>query len=162
MRFHHMAIFVSDMDAAVRLWRDVMGFKLNADTYIPDGKEPGPGTFIYPKLLEDIFGVKGARSRTVLLTSPDGAMIELQQPEVPKIQKTPPENLRYGHTGIHELGLLVKDIDAWFDKVRAAGYRTQTDYVWDCASIGRSFLFYDQDGNLIQLWESPGEPSWGV
>ena len=52
--------------------------------------------------------------------------------------------------------------DAWFDKVRAAGYRTQTDYVWDCASIGRSFLFYDQDGNLIQLWESPGEPSWGV
>ena len=124
--------------------------------------EPGPGTFIYPKLLEDIFGVKGARSRTVLLTSPDGAMIELQQPEVPKIQKTPPENLRYGHTGIHELGLLVKDIDAWFDKVRAAGYRTQTDYVWDCASIGRSFLFYDQDGNLIQLWESPGEPSWGV
>lgn len=162
MRFHHMAIFVSDMDAAVRLWRDVMGFTVNADTYIPDGTEPGPATFIHPQLLEDIFGVKDARSRTVLLTSPEGAMIELQQPEVPKIQKTPPENLRYGHTGIHELGLLVKDIDTWFDKVRAAGYRTQTDYVWDCASIGRSFLFYDQDGNLIQLWESPGEPSWGV
>lgn len=162
MRFHHMAIFVSDMDAAVKLWRDVMGFTVNADTYIPDGKEPGPTTFIYPKLLDDIFGVKGARSRTVLLTSPEGAMIELQQPEVPKIQKTPPENLRYGHTGIHELGLLVKDIDAWFEKVRAAGYKTQTDYVWDCANIGRSFLFYDQDGNLIQLWESPGDPSWCV
>lgn len=160
MRFHHMAIFVSDIDEATRLWRDVMGFKVVVDTIIPDGQGPGPKTYMYPQLLDDIFKVKNARSKMVLLASDEGALIELQQCETPLIQKTPPENLQYGHTGFHELGLMVDDIDAWFDKVRAAGYRTQTEYVWTCASIGRSFLFYDADGNMIQLWEHMNEATW--
>jgi catechol 2,3-dioxygenase-like lactoylglutathione lyase family enzyme len=147
MKFHHMALMVTNLEDAIRLWRDVMGFELGVETVIPDGSEPGPNTFMYPALLDDIFKIKGARS-------------ELQECLNPAITKTPEENLRYGHTGIHELGLLVTDIDGWFEKVRAAGYRTQTDYVWQCASMGRSFLFYDQDGNMIQLWENLGEPEW--
>jgi len=161
MRFHHMALMVSDLPEAIHLWRDIMGFTLAVETVIPDGPEPGPRTFMYPQLLDDIFKVRGARSKMALLSSAQGALIELQQCENPKIQSTPPENLRYAHTGIHELGLLVDDIDYWFERVRAAGYRTQTEYVWQCASIGRSFLFYDADGNMIQLWQQQGTPSWG-
>ncbi len=160
MNFHHMAVFVSDMQEAVRLWRDVLGFKVVVDTVIPDGTAPGPKTFMYPALLDDIFKVTGARSKMVLLTSDEGALIELQECENPSIQKTPPENLRYGHTGFHELGLLVTDIDGWFAKVRAAGFKTQTEYVWPCATIGRSFLFYDTDGNMIQMWEHSQSPTW--
>lgn len=78
MHFHHMAIFVSDMQEAVRLWRDVLGFKVVVDTTIPDGTGPGPKTFMYPKLLDDIFKVRGARSKMVLLTSDEGALIESQ------------------------------------------------------------------------------------
>src|SRR5690606_13180498 len=140
MRFHHMALMVSDLQKAIHLWRDVLGFELAVETVIPDGKEPGPNTFMYPKLLDDIFKIKGARSRMALLSSAEGAMIELQECETPAIQKTPKENLRYAHTGIHELGLLVDDIDHWFKTVRDAGYETQTDYVWQCASLGKSFL----------------------
>ncbi len=157
MRFHHMAVFVSDLEEAIRLWRDVMGFELVVHTEIPDGPKAGPETYMYPELLDDIFKVRGARSKMALLSSKDGALIELQECQTPAIESTPPEKLRYGHTGIHELGLLVEDIDSWFDKVRAAGYETQTEYVWQCASIGRSFLFYDSDGNMIQLWENPGD-----
>lgn len=160
MRFHHMAIFVSDLKEAIHLWRDVMGFDLVLERMIPDGQAPGPKVYMYPELLDDIFKVKGARSKMALLSSKEGALIELQECEVPAIQKTPPENLRYGHTGFHELGLLVEDIDAFFAKVRAAGYETQTDYVWQCANIGRSFLFYDKDGNMIQIWESIDGPRW--
>lgn len=161
MKFHHMALMVSNLEEAIRLWRDVMGFELAVDTVIPDGPEPGPNTFMYPALLDDIFKVKGARSRMALLSSKDGAFIELQECLNPAIRKTPEENLRYGHTGIHELGLLVTGIDGWFEKIKAAGYRMQTDYVWQCAEMGRSFLFYDQDGNMIQIWENMGEPEWG-
>tara|TARA_B100000315_G_scaffold240214_1_gene259794 strand:- start:161 stop:646 length:486 start_codon:yes stop_codon:yes gene_type:complete len=160
MRFHHMAIFVSDLQKAIHLWRDVLGFELGVEADIPDGPEPGPKTIMYPELLDDIFKVKGARSKMALLNSDEGTFIELQECENPAIQKTPPENLRYGHTGFHELGLLVDDIDGWFKKVRDAGYETQTDYVWQAAEMGRSFLFYDDDGNMIQLWEHLGEPSW--
>lgn len=160
MRFHHMAVFVSDLEQALRLWRDVMGFKVVVRREIPDGDGPGPDVYMYPRLLDDIFKVEGARSQMALLMSEEGALIELQQCEVPKIERTPPEKLRYGHTGFHELGLVVDDIDAFFDKVRAAGYETQTEYVWECANIGRSFLFYDHDGNMIQMWEHSGEGRW--
>lgn len=162
MRFHHMAIFVSDLQEGIRLWRDVLGFNLDFETVIPDGSQPGPNTFMYPALLDDIFKVKNARSKMALLSSAEGALIELQECERPPIQRTPPENLRYAHTGIHELGLLVDDIDRWFRAVRAAGYETQTEYVWDCASIGRSFLFYDKDGNMIQLWQHQSGASWNA
>ncbi len=160
MRFHHMGVFVSDLDEALKLWVDVLGFTLTHRAVIPDGRRDEPGTRMAQETLDDIFGVTGARSEMALLTSADGAMIELQCPEVPRIEKTPPENLRYGHTGIHELGFQVEDIDGWFDKIRAAGYRTQTDYVWPWAVTGKSFLFYDQDGNLIQFCQQKGLPSW--
>lgn len=160
MRFHHMALMVSDLHKAIHLWRDVLGFELAVETVIPDGKEPGPTTFMYQELLDDIFKIKGAKSKMALLSSPEGAMIELQECETPAIQATPRENLRYGHTGIHELGLLVEDVDKWFKTIRDAGYETQTDYVWKCASIGKSFLFYDHDVNMIQMWEQLGNPAW--
>ena len=52
------------------------------------------------------------------------------------------------------------DIDAFFAKVRAAGYQTQTEYVWQCADIGRSFFFYDKEGNMIQIWQNTGDVRW--
>lgn len=55
MRFHHMAVFVSDLDQGIRLWRDVLGFELAIDRVIPDGPGPGPDTIMYPELLDDIF-----------------------------------------------------------------------------------------------------------
>jgi catechol 2,3-dioxygenase-like lactoylglutathione lyase family enzyme len=161
MRFHHMAVMVSNLEAAIALWRDVLGFEIKIQCDIPDGPSPGPDTLMYPALLDDIFKIKGAHSRMALLSSADGALIELQECLTPKIQKTPEENLRYAHTGFHELGLLVEDIDGWYAKIRAAGYRMQTEYVWTCASLGRSFLFYDQDGNMIQLWEASQAVGWG-
>lgn len=154
MRFHHMCIVVSDIEEAIHLWRDVMGFELGVKRTVPDGEAPGPDVYIYPELLDDIFKVKGARSKLAMLTSKGGAVIELQEPEVPAIKRTPKEHLRYAHTGIHELGLQVDDIDGFFVKVREAGYETQTEYVWQCGNLGRSFLFYDKDGNMIQIWEN--------
>ena len=153
MRFHHMCIVTADMEEAIRLWRDVMGFTLKADLTIPDGEEYGPTVMAPRVLLEDLYKVPGATARVAVLISKEGAMIELLQPQTPRVQQTPPERLLYGHSGIHELGLVLDDIDGFFEKVRAAGYRTQTEYVWSCANMGRSFIFYDKDGNMIQIWE---------
>lgn len=154
MRFHHMAIFVTDIDAALALWVDVLGFTLTHRGMIPDGERMRQET------LDAIFGVEGARSEMALLTSPDGAMIELQRPEVPEIRRTPPEMQRYGHTGIHELGFQVEDIEGWFARIHEAGFETQTDHVWPWAGTGKSFLFHDGEGNMIQFCEQAGDPAW--
>ncbi|MFI8747600.1 VOC family protein [Pseudomonas sp. NPDC077186] len=150
MDFHHMCLVVSDMELALRLYRDTLGFSVYIDTLIPDEE----GAFFAQGTLDDIFHVRGARSRMVMLVSTTGAKLELQQPENPQVQRTPREYLGYGHTGITELALRVSDIDQWFQTIRAAGYQTQTEYVW---AVGggrlKSFLFHDHDGNLVQLVE---------
>ena len=163
MRYHHMCLVTADLEQSIAFWRDIMGFTVKVKSEIPDGE--GPDSLCVPKLLDDAFGIRGARSKMAILTSEnDGTFLELQQPETPNVQLTPPEKLQYGYTGIRELGLLVDNIDEMFDKVRAAGLRTQTDYIWATAHRpavpgdvpppdGRSFSFYDYEGNIIQLWQ---------
>jgi catechol 2,3-dioxygenase-like lactoylglutathione lyase family enzyme len=163
MRFHHMCLITANLEQSIAFWRDIMGFTLKVKAEIPDGDSPE--SLCTPKLLNDSFGVSGARSTMAILTSEnDGTFIELQQPHNPKVQPTAPENLRYSHTGIHELGLVVENIDEMFEKIRAAGLPTRTDYVWQTAHRpvapgevpppdGRSFIFSDYEGNMIQLWQ---------
>jgi catechol 2,3-dioxygenase-like lactoylglutathione lyase family enzyme len=160
MRFHHMCIVTADLDEAIRLWRDVMGFELKVKMTIPDGEAFSASVMAPKKLLEDLYKVPGASATVAVLISPQRAMIELLQPQVPKVASTPGDRLGYAHTGIHELGLVLEGIDEFFHKVRAAGYRTQTEYVWPCANMGRTFIFYDKEDNMIQIWEhSPEAPA---
>lgn len=150
MDFHHMCLVVSDMDQALGLYRDILGFSPYIDTVIPNKDE----ALFSQDTLDDIFHVSGARSRMVMLASPTGAKLELQQPENPRVRQTPREYLGYDNTGIRELALRVSNIDEWFQTIRSAGYETQTGYVW---AVGggrlKSFLFHDHDANLVQLVE---------
>lgn len=161
MRFHHMCIVTTDLEQSIAFWRDLMGFSLEVQMDLPDAATAGPRTFCDARLMDDAFETKGSRSRMALLSSSEGALIELQEPQKPGVERTPDSGLRYRNSGIHELGLTVVDIDAFFAKVKAAGYRTQTDYVWSSATAGRSFIFFDNEGNMIQLWEPSGQAmSW--
>ena len=153
MRFHHMCIVTTNIDESIHLWRDVMGFELKVKMTLPDGEDYAPTVMAPRALLEDLYKVPGATSTVAVLISKDGAMIELLEPHIPDVQKTPADKLLYAHSGIHELGLVLEDIDGFFEKVRAAGYKTQTEYVWPCATMGRTFIFYDNEGNMIQIWE---------
>jgi catechol 2,3-dioxygenase-like lactoylglutathione lyase family enzyme len=162
MKIHHVAFIVSDIDEALKLWRDVLGFEIFRQGVMPDTPPPGEKPRMTQSLLDDIFGVPGATSRFALLRHDEGAMIELQQPLTPKVELTPVSDLKYHNTGTHEVAFLVRDIRHWFEKVKAAGYRLNTDYIWLWAGSGQSFLFHDQDGNLIQFNQQTqyGDPSW--
>lgn len=147
MKFHHMAIMVSDIDRALALWRDTLGFEVIQRRVTPDGE------MVDQQTMDDIVRVKGATFEFTLVMSNGGAMIEINRSIVPEMEVTPKEDLGYHRTGIRELGLEVTNIDQWFDKIKAAGYETQTEYVWNAGPFGRTFLFFDQDHNLIQLFE---------
>jgi catechol 2,3-dioxygenase-like lactoylglutathione lyase family enzyme len=143
--FHHICVMVSDLDQSLPFYQDLLGFKNTlADT-------TQPGEWFDAETLDDILGTKNAATRVVLVTDDSGAMLELQQAANPRTTKAPDEYLRYGAAGITELGLKVSDIDDLFDRVKAAGVETQTDYIWSPLPGTRSFLFYDPDGALIQV-----------
>ncbi|MGI5423885.1 VOC family protein [Streptomyces sp. CA-179760] len=144
MPFHHICIIVSDLDRSLPFYQDLLGFK----NVVAETNEPGK--WFEGSLLDDILGVKNAATRIVVVADDSGAALELQQAANPLSTKTPDKYLRYGATGITELAIQVTDIDDLFQRVKAAGYETQTDYIWSPWAGTRSFLFYDPDGTLIQ------------
>lgn len=48
-------------------------------------------------------------------------MIELMETYNQPVQQAKPDTVRYGYTGITELGLMVDDIDHWFEKTPGRG-----------------------------------------
>lgn len=154
MKFAHVMVLVSDMEKAKRLWCDVLGFIVIADTMLPDG-EP-PENYFTKEVFEDVWGAEGSASHMVCIYHPEGgAVIELQHPKYPDAVNPPRDEHGYRHCGIREIAFNVSHIDSWYEKIKAAGYEMQTDYVFTTAGGTRSFLFYDDDGNLIQLCELP-------
>lgn len=149
MRYHHMAVFVTDIERSLRCYRDLLGFVVRFDGELPDGQAT------HADVLDAIFRIEGARTRTVILQSPDSedTFLELQQPLHPEVRRLGDDEQRYGFTGISELGLAVTDVDGWFTRVRDAGYETQTEFVWTSPGLMRSFIFFDPDGAMVQLCE---------
>lgn len=151
--FHHLMICYRDIDEALKLWRDVMGF-----TVYSDG--PTSGEYFDPAVWSELFGYDTPTIRCCTLQHDTGAMLELHQPIDPPLTELPEDAFAYWHPGVLEIGLRVRNIDAWFEKIRAAGYKTTTEAVWNLATNDRSFLFYDCDGHMIQLWECERSPRW--
>lgn len=145
MKIHHICINVSDAEESLKLYRDVLGFRVITDEIIPEGDTFEQTT------LDDIFQVNGAKSRMIIMASKEGTLIELEQAIVPKVQKVPKEQLRYGYVGFSELAFQVDDIEKWFERIKTSEYELQTDYIWAAGGIVRSFIFYDPDGNMVQL-----------
>ena len=149
MTFNHVMLVVSDMEEALKLWRDMLGFKVIVDTTVPDG------FLIEKRTQDDCYGVKDVESRLVLAMTDEGAIVELQQPSNPMVRKTPKEYLDYSYTGENEIALNCVNIDEWYKKIVDAGYETTTNYIWNFAGeVARSFIFRDSDYNLIQLIEA--------
>lgn len=153
MRFHHVCLCVSDMEKSLKMWTELFDFTVQIRFCSPG--DPGPTGFDESKLdeMEEMLGRRDAVIDCALLTSPDGAMLEVQEAHNPVVRKTPEEYNSYFVTGMRELAFRVDDIDGWFEKVKAAGFRPTTDAVWDFGENARSFLFYDDDDIRIQLWE---------
>ena len=160
MRFHHVCLIVSDLDRALELWTKLFDFEIDVQVTAPDDALAASPDASFSQLIEDIKGIPDTRTKVALLSSPGGARLELLQSLNPPTERLPEKYHSYFQTGMRELGFRVDGIDAWFEKVRDAGYRLQTPYVWSFGETGRSFAFHDDDGHIIQLWEDDGRAGW--
>ena len=159
MRFHDVCFIVSDLEKAIEMWTSLFDFEVDAQFISPDDGIKAGITGL-SELMEDIWGIKGARTKLALLSSPGGAKLELQEPISPAVNRLPDAQRTYNTTGLREVCLHVEGIDNYFERVKAAGYRVQTNYVWPVSPTARTFIFYDHDGNLIQLWDGPEDRHW--
>ena len=155
MRFNHVAIVVTDVERALSLYRDLLGFRLASDVVLPDESE---AIGLDPGQLSESFRHAGARARVLALIvdEADGSFLEILHPLEPPAAPMPNQFRGYAFAAIREVAFLVDDIDVWFERVRSGGYETQTRSVWEAGGLMRSFIFYDQDGNRVQLVEQTG------
>lgn len=106
-QIRHTGLVVADLDAALRFWRDLLGF-----TVARQMDESGPH-------IDAMMGLKNVRLTTSKLTAPEGGMIELlyfhSHPDRPAWTGTP-----YS-TGFTHVAMTVKDIDVLCKKLAGAG-----------------------------------------
>lgn len=103
----HTGLVVADLEAALRFWRDLLGFKVARQM-----DESGPH-------IDAMMGLKDVRLTTSKLTAPGGGMIELlhfhSHPDQPAWGGTPHS------TGFTHIAMTVTDIDDLCRKLIAEG-----------------------------------------
>jgi catechol 2,3-dioxygenase-like lactoylglutathione lyase family enzyme len=105
--WHHVAISVSDMERALRFYRDLLGFEVDWERERYSGE-----------LLAKVVGLPGAEARVVMLKG-YGARIELFQYITPAGEESGPK--RMCDFGITHFALTVKNIHEIYGRLAGAG-----------------------------------------
>src|SRR6478672_214332 len=110
LRADHTGITVSNLEASLAFWRDVLGFEVSHAAH-QEGE-----------LAQEITGVKGAEIKLVVLEAPGGHKIELLEYLAPADRKR--AHLRPCDVGSLHVALLVDDLGAALDRIAASGWKT--------------------------------------
>ncbi|MGE0825262.1 MAG: VOC family protein [Candidatus Binatia bacterium] len=140
--FAHVGITVSDMDRAVRFYRDTLGLTMVGDvTFAGDEADT-------------LTGEQQVKLRAVYFRSPDdqkGAPIELLHFVEPQGGGKPYERLT--NPGITEVAFWVKDIEETYADLRAKGvsfYSAPQLFELDGYRV-KAVYFRDPDGTTLEL-----------
>jgi glyoxylase I family protein len=137
---HHTAISTGDFDRALAFYRNLLGFEMVSELNWPAGVE----------LADTITGLEGSAARSVMLRA-SNTSIELFEFSSPTPKPGDPKRPVCDH-GITHIGLEVDDIDAEYERLKAAGM----SFHCPPQDLGVSRVTYgrDPDGNVLELWQS--------
>ena len=141
---HHHKIFVSDMDQSIAFYRDLLGFELLQDVV----RENLPA-------YDQIMGLKDIRIRVVMMNVPGKsedliALLQFLHPPITSREQA------ITFAGTQALALVVTDIAAEYERLKAAGVRFQgppVDIVRDGKVVAKANYMYDPDDLAIELYE---------
>jgi glyoxylase I family protein len=145
LRVGHIGVCVSDMEAALRFYCDLLGFRPLTEVQVNDA--------LSAKLLR----LPGVDQRTVFVER-DGVRLALFALRAPPIRDA--GRVRdMNEAGMVALMLRVDDLDATLEKLRGAGVRVLDETRVDHPGYGSKLVFVtDPDGLLVELIEIPGDP----
>jgi len=140
---HHTAISTGDFERALAFYRDLLGFEMVSELNWPAGVE----------LADTITGLEGSAARSVMLRA-SNTSIELFEFASPTPKPGDPRRPVCDH-GITHIGFEVDDIDAEYERLKAAGM----SFHCPPQDLGASRVTYgrDPDGNVLELWQSVTE-----
>jgi len=133
----HTGIVVTDLEAALRFYRDLLGFRETK-------RLEESGAYI-----DNMLALDGAQVTTVKLTAPDGNLVELLHfRSHPRPRPPPPEACRIGITHI---AFTVEDLEHMHSALTAAGVRFNAPPQLSPDGYAKVTFCRDPDGTLIEL-----------
>lgn len=151
-RADHTGFTVSSLDASLKFWVDVLGFRLVTRDHYPASE-----------FLDNVVGVPGAELTLAMVEAPGGHLIELLEYSAPANR----EHLkpRACDVGSVHLAFLVEDLDALLARVSAAGWQAlgQPQTVQGGRRDGlRLFYARGPDGVTVEFLQPPRQPDGHV
>ena len=135
----HTGIVVTDMEKALRFYRDFLGLKVAKDF-----KEEGD-------YIDSISGLCGVRVWMVKLTADDGSMVEiLQYLSHPREAR---DNLQTCDIGCSHIAFTVDDIDKEYTRLLESGVRFNCPPYISPDGCAKVTFCHDPDGTSIELVE---------
>lgn len=143
LRFSHVGICVSDLDAALGFYRDALGFEPAGDLHVKG--EPSATLLRLPDV----------ELRAVYLRR-DGVTIELLHYAAPGHEGDGAPRAMNA-LGLTHLSLRVEDLDALLAALEARGVDVLRETRIQNPSLrARAVFVTDPDGTLVELVEAPG------
>jgi len=138
----HLNVVVQDMERSVAFYGGVLGLEKTFDVVLEG------------EWIETVAGLKNLRARCVFFGFGGGARLELLQylsPQIAPLAETSAPNL----PGVRHFAFVVEDIDAWAQKLEAAGVSFVSPPVEVPFPVNgqrkRLCYFHDPDGTLLEI-----------
>ena len=145
LRMAHVGVCVSDLERAVRFYRDGLGFRLRSEFRVQG--EPS----------DTLLRLRDVDLHAVYLER-DGTRIELLHYASPTAIGDGAPRAMHAR-GLTHLSLRVDDLDATIADLRRAGAHALESSRIDIKPFGVAAVFVtDPDGTLVELVQSPGDP----
>jgi len=135
----HTGIVVTDMEKALRFYRDLLGLKVARDF-----KEEGD-------YIDSISGLSGVRLRMVKLTADNGTMVELLQ--YLSHPREACDNPQICYIGCSHIAFTVDDIDKEYARLSKNGVKFNCPPYISPDGYAKVTFCHDPDGTSIELVE---------
>jgi catechol-2,3-dioxygenase len=163
--FNHVAVSVTDIDSAMRWYRDVIQMTvlvepMEINTYEKEEKNYDPHLAM---LMRTIFGPRLGKVKICHMSSANGVGIELFQFIEPAAESRLDEqdNFEYWKTGYFHVALTEPNIEELADKIASTGGMRRTDVMELVPGSDRKFCFCeDPFGNIIEIYSHSYEQFW--
>jgi catechol-2,3-dioxygenase len=163
--FNHVAVSVTDIDSAMRWYRDVIQMTvlvepMEINTYEKEEKNYDPHL---ATLMRTIFGPRLGKVKICHMSSANGVGIELFQFIEPAAESRLDEqdNFEYWKTGYFHVAMTEPNIEELADKIASTGGMRRTDVLELVPGSDRKFCFCeDPFGNIIEIYSHSYEQFW--
>lgn len=141
---NHISIIVKDMERAIHLYQNLLGFKV-----IWHQKKVGGGK------LSAMLGIPGFECEMVYMQrAPDGAALELIRTIHPRTENN--ADLRFGALGSVGLSMQVEEIDRLHERLSIEGWQPFSECMELMTPKGvpiRAFCFATDEGVTVELFQ---------